>query len=207
MISVHEGIVVEGIYDKIKLESFIDGIIVTTNGFRIFKDKNAMNMLRRLAETRGLVVLTDSDRAGFLIRNHIKECIPKQFVKHAYIPEIKGKEKRKSRIGKEGLLGVEGVHREHIISALKTAGCFLQINEKCSDRLKDTNISGRKVTKHDFYIDGLSGKPGSASLREALKQRLSLPSRLSTNSLLDIINTLYNYKEYKELINIIKKEL
>jgi len=191
MIKINETIIVEGIYDKVKLEQFIDAIIFTTNGFALFKDTKSMGLIKRLAEKNGIVILTDSDRAGFLIRNHIKSFVQNQYIKHAYIPEIHGKEKRKAYPGKEGLLGVEGVDEDMIVNALMNAGCSL-------DGKKKEN----SITKIDLYRDGLTGKPGSSALRAHLLLELSLPSRISTNSLLQILNALYSFEEYKSLMGM-----
>ena len=191
MIKINETIIVEGIYDKVKLEQFIDAVIFTTNGFALFKDTKSMGLIKRLAEKNGIVILTDSDRAGFLIRNHIKSFVQNQYIKHAYIPEIHGKEKRKAYPGKEGLLGVEGVDEDIIVNALMNAGCSL-------DGKKKEN----SITKIDLYRDGLTGKPGSSALRAHLLLELSLPSRISTNSLLQILNALYSFEEYKSLMGM-----
>lgn len=191
MIKINETIIVEGIYDKVKLEQFIDAVIFTTNGFALFKDTKSMGLIKRLAEKNGIVILTDSDRAGFLIRNHIKSFVQNQYIKHAYIPEIHGKEKRKAYPGKEGLLGVEGVDEDIIVNALMDAGCSL-------DGKKKEN----SITKIDLYRDGLTGKPGSSALRAHLLLELSLPSRISTNSLLQILNALYSFEEYKSLMGM-----
>ncbi len=201
MIKIQEAIVVEGIYDKTKLEQFIKGVIIITDGFRIFKDKENMLLLKKLAQTRGIVVLTDSDRAGFLIRNYIKECVPTKYVKHAYIPEVKGKERRKAKGGKEGLLGVEGVSEELIIDALKRAGCTMENH----DGVKLSNA--KPITKYDLYLDGLTGKSDSKDLRNRLKKELNLPSRLSTNSLLEVLNALLSYEEYKGLIENLREQI
>ena len=193
MLKVREAIIVEGIYDKIKLDQIIDAHIITTNGFSIFKDKDTVELIKRIAEKTGIVILTDSDRAGFLIRNYIKQWVPGEYIKHAYIPEIKGKEKRKTMPGKEGILGVEGIKPEIIIEALKKAGCLVEERDQ-------VNPSHKKITKTDLYDDGLIGKKNSKVLRKKLTDKLNLPSRISTNALLQVLNTLYNYEEYKKLI-------
>jgi ribonuclease M5 len=194
MIKVKEAIIVEGTYDKIKLGQMVDATIIITGGFSIFKDDDKIELIRKLAEKTGIVVLTDSDRAGFLIRNYIKQCIPVQFVKHAYIPDIKGKEKRKTIPGKEGLLGVEGVNNALILKALENAGCTI-VNENRTD------IQERKILRTDLYEDGFIGSPNSSDLRQRLTKYLNLPSRISTNGLLDVLNTLYGHKKYKEIID------
>lgn len=192
MIRVKEAIVVEGKYDKIKLSSLVDGIIVETNGFGIFQDREKMKYLRRLAEERGLLVLTDSDGAGFLIRSRISSCIPKSQVKHAYIPDIAGKERRKSAPSKEGKLGVEGMETAVLREALERAGATIG----GAELLK----SGReeKISKADLYALGLSGGEHSEEKRKALKKAFVLPERLSANGLLQALNALYSRKEFLE---------
>ncbi|MDK2799454.1 MAG: ribonuclease [Clostridiales bacterium] len=193
MIKIKEAVIVEGTYDKIKLSQIIDATIITTNGFSIFKDSDKVELIKRLAQKTGIVVLTDSDRAGFMIRNYIKQCIPAKYVKHAYIPEVKGVEKRKTIPGKEGLLGVEGVRNALIIEALKKAGCMI-VNDR------ESTVRKREITKTDLYEDGFTGRPNSSELRKKLTDKLNLPSRISVNALLDVLNTLYTYSQYKEIV-------
>lgn len=198
ILKIREAIIVEGIYDKIKLKQMLDATIITTDGFGIFTDTAKLALIQKLAEEIGIVVLTDSDTAGFLIRNYIKECISPQFIKHAYIPEIKGVEKRKTHSGKEGLLGVEGVNEHLIFEALQKAGCIINGSPQKQER---------EITKLDLYRDGFYGKPNSSQLRHSLKTILNLPSKVSTNSLLDILNTLYGYDEYKKLLQKCRNSL
>lgn len=190
MIRLKQAIVVEGKYDKIKLSSIIDATILETGGFRIFKDKDKVALLRELAVRVGLVVLTDSDAAGFQIRNHIKNCVRTGNVYHAYIPELLGKEGRKRQPSAAGTLGVEGVPVQVILTALARAGIDAQEGER-----------GRLVTKADLFEDGLSGGTGSHALRTGLLASLGLPRYLSANSMLDVINTMYSYDEYKGLLS------
>lgn len=190
MIKIQEAIIVEGIYDKMKLEQFVDAAIFPTNGFALFKDKERLEMIRQLARKRGIIIMTDSDRAGFLIRNHIQSCIPIEQIKHAYIPEILGKEKRKRAPGKEGMLGVEGVSEEIILQALQRAGC----------RTVTDDDNQKIITRQDLYQDGLSGNKNSRILRTRLLKELNLPSRLSVNALLGMLNALFTYDEYKAFI-------
>lgn len=199
MLKIKEAIIVEGTYDKIKLGQLVDTVIVTTGGFNLFKDHKKLELIKKLAEKSGIVVLTDSDRAGFLIRNYIKQHIPAQYVKHAYIPEIKGKEKRKTLPGKEGLLGVEGIKNTLIEEALRKAGCVIEATG-------EINRNGSTITKTDFYMDGLTGQPDSRILRKKLTDKLGLPSRISTNALLEVLNQLYSYEQYKQCIKEIKKD-
>ena len=189
---VKETIIVEGTYDKIKLSGFIDGVILTTGGFAVFRNGALRKSIRELAERTGVVILTDSDGAGFKIRNFLKQDIPEEYIKHAYIPDIKGKEKRKREPGKEGLLGVEGMSEEIIIDALRKAGCTV-------DGSAAAPRADRAVKKADLMKYGLAGGEGSAEKRRALAKRLNLPARLSANMLLDIINRLITYEEFKSL--------
>lgn len=198
MIKIKEAIIVEGKYDKIKLSSIIDGLIIETNGFRIFKDKNKVEFLRKLADTRGILVFTDSDSAGFLIRNHISSIIPKDKIKHAYIPDIYGKEKRKNKYSKEGKLGVEGAPQEVIINSLKNANVLYSLSEPaCKDK--------REITKLDLYNSGLSGKDNSLKLRKKFLKQLNLPEHLSANSLLKVLNSIMTYDELKLEIDKLSK--
>lgn len=198
MIKIKEAIIVEGKYDKIKLSSIIDGLIIETNGFRIFKDKNKVEFLRKLADTRGILVFTDSDSAGFLIRNHISSIIPKDKIKHAYIPDIYGKEKRKNKYSKEGKLGVEGAPQEVIINSLKNANVLYSLSEPaCKEK--------REITKLDLYNWGLSGKDNSSKLRRKFLKQLNLPEHLSANSLLKVLNSIMTYDELKLEIDKLSK--
>ena len=179
MIKVKEAIIVEGKYDKIKLSSIIDGLIITTNGFGIFNDKERQYLIRELAKKRGIIVLTDSDSAGFVIRNFLKGSVPKEQIKHAYIPDIFGKEKRKDKRSKEGKLGVEGVSKELILEALRKCGA------SCEDSGSEF-IEREEITKADFFVYGLTGGSNSSERRELLKKRLNLPENMTTNSILGV---------------------
>lgn len=192
MISIKEAVIVEGRYDKIKLSEVIDTPVIETGGFRIFKDKEKQNLIRKIAEERGILVLTDSDSAGFVIRNFLKGSVPEEKIKHAYIPQLKGKEKRKSEESKEGLLGVEGVSAEIIADAVRKSGATI-LGE-------DNEIKKSEITKQDLYELGLTGKKNSAILREELLRKLELPTYLSTNAMLSALNCLYSFEELKELI-------
>lgn len=193
MIKVKEAVIVEGKYDKIKLSSLIDGLIIETNGFQIFKDKEQMAFIRKLADTRGIIVLTDSDSAGFLIRHYLAGAIEPEKIKHAYIPDILGKEKRKAKPSKEGKLGVEGVPAQIIRDALKRAGAGLDT------RQASAGGSAGKITKADLYLTGLSGTRDSAQKRRALLKMLSLPEHLSANSLTQVLNDIMDYDEFIEM--------
>ncbi len=194
MIKLKEAIVVEGKYDKIKLESIVDALIITTNGFSIFKDKEKMQMLRCIAEKNGLIVLTDSDSAGFLIRNHLTGCIPSSQIKHIYIPDVFGKEKRKESPSKEGKIGVEGIDVEILKAAFDNAGVTSGYTEK----------NGDIITKSDFYEDGYTGCEYSSQLRNSLKKRFDLPERLTTNALIDVLNVITTKEEYRKVTDEIK---
>lgn len=186
MIKIKEAVIVEGKYDKMQLSKVCDALIITTDGFRIFKDKDKREFLKALAQRQGLIILTDSDRAGFVIRSHLKSFIPQEYIKNIYIPDVKGKEKRKDKPSKEGLLGVEGISEETLAALLKEA------EAKCLEP------KGDPITKADLYALGLSGQEGSSKLRQALIKELSLPSRLTTNSLLEILNSAYTREEFFE---------
>jgi len=191
MIAVREVIVVEGRYDKNKLSQIFDAVIIETSGFGIFNDREKLDLLRRLAETRGLIVLTDSDGAGFVIRNYLKGALGGN-VKHAYIPDIEGRERRKAAPSSEGLLGVEGMERDVLISALRLAGATMD------DENADT-VTGAGITKADLYEAGLSGGEGSAEKRRALLRELSLPRKLGANAMLDVLNALVTKERFFEL--------
>lgn len=193
MIRIREAVVVEGKYDKIKLSSLLDGTIVTTDGFGIFRDREKMAYLRRLAKNQGLVVLTDSDGAGFVIRGKISSCIPASQLKHAYIPDIPGKERRKAAPSKEGMLGVEGMELQTLRQVLRRAGATLLEEESLPE-----NAHG-KLTKADLYEMGLSGREDSAQRRKALQKELDLPERLSAGGLLQALNALYSEQELSVL--------
>ena len=188
---IKEIIIVEGKYDKIKLDSILEGaVVIATNGFRIFKDKEKTALIRKYARERGAVVLTDSDSAGFLIRNHLKKILGNENIKNAYIPEIEGKEKRKNAPSKEGILGVEGISKEIILEALEKAGCLFA--EK-SDL--------KPVSKLDLYNDGFIGGADSAEKRMVLLKKMGLPVKLSVNALLDALNTFVGYEDYKKMLS------
>lgn len=193
MLKIREAVVVEGRYDKNTLAQLVDTVIVETSGFGIFHDERKKKMLRRLAEARGLIVLTDSDGAGFVIRSHISGIIPPELVKHAYIPDRYGKERRKRTPGKEGKLGVEGMPPAVLEEALRRAGAtFLEVAENAP--------SGGALTKADLLEAGLSGGAESAKRRQELLRKLDLPEHLSANGLLEVLNTLYSRDEALELL-------
>jgi len=195
MFKIREAIVVEGRYDKNTLSQVVDTLILETNGFGLFKDPERMALLRKAAEKRGLIVLTDSDGAGFVIRNRIKGSIPQQMIKHAYIPDVYGKEKRKRKPGKEGKLGVEGMPPAVIEEVLRRAGAtFLGEDSLAEDC--------RPLTKADLFAAGLTGGEGSAQRRLELLKRLELPEHMSTNALLAVLNGCYTAEEAKKLLDL-----
>ena len=192
MLKIKEAIVVEGRYDKNTLSQIVDAAIFETNGFGIFKDTQKMDLLRRVAEKRGLIVFTDSDGAGFVIRNRIKSCIPPQQLKHAYIPDIFGKERRKAAPGKEGKLGVEGMTREVIYDALRRCGATIE---------GETVTPAAAITKQDMMELGLSGGKDSSVKRLALLKKLGFPEHTSANAMLQALNVLYSLDELIVMVN------
>lgn len=197
MVKIQEAIVVEGRYDKNTLSQIVDAPILETNGFGIFKDHEKMQLLRTIAERRGLIVFTDSDGAGFLIRNRLKSAIPGKYLKHAYIPDIYGKEKRKASPGKEGKLGVEGMKRNVILHALLSSGATVDDKpyNSCSE-----------ITKQDFAELGLAGGKDSSAKRLALQRQLRLPEHMSANALLQAVNLLYSIDEFSALVKAMEKD-
>ena len=193
MLKIREAIVVEGRYDKNTLSQLVDTVILETSGFGIFKDSERLALLRRLAAERGLIVLTDSDGAGFLIRSRLKSALPKDRVKQAYIPDIAGKERRKRRPGKEGKLGVEGMDPATILSVLRRCGATFEAEG-------EEIPAGEPITKADLFALGLSGGSGSAERRKALAKALDLPEHLSPNALLDVLNLLTTREELAETV-------
>lgn len=184
-IKLSEAVIVEGKYDKIKLSNILDAFIIETNGFAVFKDKTKLSFIKKLAKERGIIILTDSDHAGFMIRNYISSGVPKEQIKNVYIPDVFGKEKRKNAPSKEGKLGVEGMTKEVIVEALSKAG-ITSSKSVCSD----------PVTTVDFYDLGLSGGTGSKAKRKALCKALDLPEFLSTSSLISCINNFMTKEEF-----------
>ncbi len=197
MVKIREAIVVEGRYDKNTLSQIVETTIFETGGFQIHKDKEQLTLLRQVAEKRGLIVFTDSDGAGFVIRNFLKSAIDGKYLKHAYIPDIYGKEKRKAAPGKEGKLGVEGMKPEIILDALRRSGATFEDGS--------AGICGI-ITKQDMMELGLSGGKDSSALRAALLEKLSLPQHMSANAMLQALNLLYTKEELTELVNTVKEE-
>ncbi len=198
MYRVSETIIVEGAYDKIKLSRFIDAPILVTGGFAVYNSAAMLETVRRLAKETGIVILTDSDSAGFRIRNFIKQSIQEGRVLHAYVPDIKGKEKRKAQPGKEGLLGVEGMSESVILDALIKSGATV-------DGSAEEPKRARKITKADMMKVGLSGMSGSSDLRKALSSELGIPMKISANMLLDVLNRLLDYDEFIYITDKLKE--
>ena len=188
--TIREVIVVEGRYDKNALSQVVDATIITLGGFAVFNDREELAFLRRLAEQRGLIVLTDSDGAGFVIRNYLKGALPRDRVKQAYIPDIPGKERRKRTPGKEGKLGVEGMKPAVLLEALRRAGATFADEETVGERRKDP------ITKADLFALGLTGGTDSAAKRRALLKRMDLPEHLTPNGMLEALNLLYGREEF-----------
>ena len=191
MIKIREAIVVEGRYDKNTLSQIVDAPILQTNGFGIMKDKEQLDLLRRVAKQRGLIIFTDSDGAGFVIRNFLKGAIDNQYLKHAYIPDIPGKERRKAAPGKEGKLGVEGMTREIILESLRRAGATF-LGEEVPNK-------NTEITKADLLELGLYG-PGSNDRRQKLIKQLGFPEKISNNAFLQAVNLLYSLEDLKQAL-------
>ena len=191
MVKIRQAIVVEGKYDQNTLLQLVDATIFQTRGFGVMHDKALLELLRKAARTTGLIIFTDSDGAGFVIRNFLKGALPKEGVLHAYIPDIPGKEKRKRAPGKEGVLGVEGMTKEILLSALENAGADL--GGEAAKKPGDT------ITKFDLYTADLSGRPDSAAKRAAFLEKLRFPAHMSANALLDALNLLYTREEFLAL--------
>jgi len=197
VLKIKEAIVVEGRYDKNTLSQIVDAPILETSGFGIFKDKKQMELLRKVAKARGLIVFTDADGAGFVIRNHIKSAIPAQYLKHAYTPDIMGKERRKAGPGKEGKLGVEGMRPEIIVEALRKAGATIE---------GEAIPVCRQITKQNLMELGLSGGADASAKRLALLNALELPEHMSTNAMLQALNLLYSLEELANIVCRLEKQ-
>lgn len=215
-VKIREAIVVEGRYDKNTLAQTVDAPIITLGGFGVFNDREKLAFLRRLAEKRGLIVLTDSDGAGFVIRNYLKGALPGDRVKQAYIPDVRGKERRKRRPGREGKLGVEGMSPAVLLEVLRRAGATFEdagpekisgeqaagpvgpekaAEEQAAGTAETKKAEAKKLSKADLFALGLSGGTGSAVRRQALLKRLELPEHLNANGLLEALNLLYSREE------------
>lgn len=193
MIKIDQAVIVEGKYDKIKLSQILDAVIIETDGFGVFKDREKQQFIRTIAQKKGIVVLTDSDSAGFVIRSFLSGIVPPEKITHVYIPDIFGKERRKDAPSKEGKLGVEGMTGEIILEAFKKAG----IDGK---NVVYDEAERRLVTKTDLFEDGICGKDNSLEKRKRLLAALSLPERMSANAMLKIINSYLTYDDYKKAV-------
>lgn len=187
-IKLTEAVIVEGKYDKIKLSNILDAFIIETNGFAIFKDKTKLSFIKKLAKERGIIILTDSDHAGFMIRNYISSGVPKEQIKNVYIPDIFGKEKRKDTPSKEGKLGVEGMTKDVILASLEKAGIS-----------STSSVCDNPITTVDFYDLGLTGGANSKAKRKTVCKALDLPEFLSTSSLISCINNFMTKEEFFDL--------
>ena len=195
MLTVKEAIIVEGRYDKIKLSGLVNAVIIETGGFRVFSDKEKQSLIRQIARQRGILVLTDSDGAGFVIRNFLRGVVPPEQIKHCYIPQIGGKEKRKPHKSKEGLLGVEGVTDAVILQAIQNSGATI---------LGEEAVPPNTITKADLCLLGLTGGENAAQKRQVLLRHLQLPTYLSVNAMLAALNCLYSIEELKELVETLQ---
>ncbi len=193
MLYLKQAVIVEGKYDKIRLQSLIRAVIIPTDGFRIFRDKEKRALIRHYAQTTGIIILTDSDAAGFQIRSHIKSFVNAGEIMNVYAPDVFGKEKRKAQPSKEGKLGVEGLDKELLLEAFARAGITG----------KETQRSGEPVTRLDLYEDGLFGAPESTTRRAKLLEQLHLPARMSTAALLDALNAMFTKEEYRRQIELL----
>lgn len=215
MLKIKEAVVVEGRHDKIALSELIDTLIVSVGGFSVYGDKNKISLLRMLAQKRGIIIFTDSDWAGRRIRSYIKSCISSGVVKHAYIPQISGKERRKSKSSAEGFLGVEGVSKTLLTDILCKVGVMAECTDKTSDfcvekvSSSETNKvpGGMIITKTDFYNDGLTGTSFSAEKRRKLCAFFGLPENLSSNSLIQLLNSAYSPEEYNNAVKSIDEKI
>lgn len=189
MLQIKQAIIVEGKYDKIKLASLVKAVIIQTNGFQIYKNQELLELIRYYANTTGILILTDSDRAGFQIRNYIKGAVTKGNIKNIYIPDIFGKEKRKNKPSAEGKLGVEGMETEILREAFQKAGV-----------LTEEKISGEIITKTDLYLAGLNGTQNSALKRRELQKKLNLPKLLSATGLLEVLNAMMTKEDFWNML-------
>ena len=199
MLKVREAVIVEGKYDKIRLSSVIDGVIIPTNGFGVFKNRETLDIIRFFAKKTGIIILTDSDAAGFKIRSFLKGAVHEGRITNVYIPDIFGKERRKTAPSKEGKLGVEGMEKEIILEAFRKAGISASEREASAD----------SITRLDLYETGFSGGENSSEMRRKLLRELELPERLTATGMIEILNTLMTRQEFFEIagkINEIKED-
>ena len=188
---LREAVIVEGRYDRIRLSELISSPVIETGGFRIFKDKEKQSLIRQIAERRGILIMTDVDSAGFVIRNFLKGIVPESQIKHCYIPTVEGKERRKTEPSKEGKLGVEGIDRDSLVEAIKRSGAVIE--GESPDRANE-------ITKADFYSYGLTGRDNSSYLRDSILKELGLPEYLSVNAMLAAVNCLFTKEEFEAFL-------
>lgn len=191
MLHIEQAVIVEGKYDKIKLSSILDAVIITTNGFSVMKNKEKLEIIRFYAQNKGIIILTDSDSAGFKIRNYLKGAIKNGKIINVYVPDIFGKEKRKAAPSKEGKLGVEGIDKEIILDAFKKAGVISY----------DKDADNDPITRIDLYECGLSGGENSSEKRKVILQQLGMPQLLTTTGMLEILNTMMSRSEFYDFID------
>ncbi len=197
MIKLKQAVIVEGKYDKITLENIVDATIIATDGFRIFKNDEKRNLIRLLAQKHGIIVITDSDSAGGVIRSHLKQICPDGTITNVYVPQLKGKEKRKTTPSKQGLLGVEGLDKQIIIDALARSGITGD---------ESTGKHAKQITKTDLFTLGFSGSKNSAVKREQFAQRFKIPTKMSCNAFLDCINAVFEYEEFFTAVKLWQQE-
>lgn len=193
-LNLKEAVIVEGKYDKMRLQNLVSSPIITLNGFRVFKDKEAQSLIRSIANKRGILIMTDVDSAGFVLRNFLSGITDKSNIKHCYIPTVFGKEKRKTSFSKEGKLGVEGIDRDSLVNAILKSGATIIGQENSAE-------NSREITKMDFFDFGLIGEDNSAVLRKELLSYLGLPQYLSTNAMISAVNCLFTYDEFNIMLN------
>ena len=200
MLKLKQAVIVEGRYDKARLSTLVDALIVTTEGFDIFRDREKLQFIRTLAERDGIIILTDSDAAGFRIRSYIAGAVDPSRIIHVYIPDILGKERRKASPSAEGKLGVEGIPLELLLEALQRAG----VDVETSVPVGQQKIQGRPVTGADLMEWGIIGGDNSSALRKQLLRKLKLPARMNPKALLRVVNTLYDYETFYTLIQSLR---
>ena len=204
-INLREAIIVEGRYDKIKLGELIESPIIETGGFRVFNDKEKQELIRAVAKRRGILVMTDVDSAGFVIRNFLRGIVPEDQILHAYIPTVEGKERRKAESSKEGILGVEGIDRDALIAAIRNSGahiinCHCEEADSSVDAAISTESKEKEITKLDFFDYGLTGSENAAQKREGVLASLGLPKYLSTNAMISAMNCLFTKEEFEDYL-------
>lgn len=204
-LELRETVIVEGRYDKIKLSECIASPIIETGGFRVFKDKEKQHLIRAIAERRGILIMTDVDSAGFMIRNFLRGIVPEDRIYHAYIPTVEGKEKRKAESSKEGILGVEGIDRDALIESIRNSGAHIVSVGKGLAPPENTDsevkIVQSEITKADFFDYGLTGSENSAACREAVLRSLGLPKYLTTNAMISALNCLFTKDEFEQYLS------